>query len=285
MKDYYDILGISPDATQDEIKEQYRFLLHAWHPDKFPNPQQKSKAEERTKELNEAYNILSDSVMRIRYDRERYRNNEQRTEEDENKRRQQEQTEAEERRAAYERQQRKNEEAEREHPQQTKAAGQRAEINNEKTKSFPWIYIVIGIVIILLIQFFFSNNQNQSPQTFQVKNPTENPYKDCITWQETEYHDGETVCIIGKIIFINKSYDDLSGQTIWGARFSMADNTFRVVSVRDSLDEWQDKCVVIRGTLRDRSKQEPEFRNGPWMINSENSTDYSIREAPVGLCQ
>ena len=54
----------------------------------------------------------------------------------------------------------------------------------------------------------------------------------------------------------------------------MADKSFRIVSVGDSLDEWQDKCVVIRGTLRDRSKEEPEFRNGPWMINSEFSTDY-----------
>ena len=36
--------------------------------------------------------------------------------------------------------------------------------------------------------------------------------------------------------------------------------------VGDSLDEWQNKCVVIRGTLRDRSKQEPEFRNGPWIL-------------------
>lgn len=159
-------------------------------------------------------------------------------------------------------------------------------MDNKKSQTSPLTYILIGIVIVLLLQYFFSNNQSQSSSpTFQQSNPTTNPYKDCITWQETEYHDGETVCVIGKIIFVDSSYDDLSGNTIWGARFSMSDNTFRIVSVGDSLDEWQNKCVVIRGTLRDRSKQEPEFRNGPWMINSEFSTDYSVREAPVGQCQ
>jgi len=159
-------------------------------------------------------------------------------------------------------------------------------MSNQKSQTSPLTYILIGIVIVLLLQYLFSNNQTQSSSpTSQQSNPTVNPYKECITWQETEYHDGETVCIIGKIIFVDNNYDDLSGQTISGARFSMAEDTFRVVSVGDSLDEWQNKCVVIRGTLRDRSKQEPEFRNGPWMINSENGSDYTIREAPVGSCQ
>ncbi|RLD03529.1 MAG: hypothetical protein DRI56_12325 [Chloroflexota bacterium] len=159
-------------------------------------------------------------------------------------------------------------------------------MNDKKSQTSPLTYILIGIVIVLLLQYLFSNDQTQSfSTTSQQNNPTVNPYEECITWQETEYHDGETVCVIGKIIFVDSNYDDLSGETIWGARFSMADDTFRVVSVGDSLEEWQGKCVVIRGTLKDRSKQEPEFRFGPWMINSEFSSDYIIREAPVGQCQ
>ena len=159
-------------------------------------------------------------------------------------------------------------------------------MDKQRPQTGPLTYILIGVVIVLLLQYLFSNIQTQSPfSTFQQSNPTVNPYQDCITWQETEYHDGETVCIIGKVIFVDKNFDDLSGETIWGARFSMADNPFHLVSVGDSLDEWQGKCVVIRGTLRDRSKQEPEFRNGPWMINSEFSTDYTIREAPAEQCQ
>jgi curved DNA-binding protein CbpA len=69
MKDYYLILEIEPDAPQDKIREQYLFLIQAWHPDKFPNPAQKTKAEEKTKDINAAYETLRNSVKRAEYDR------------------------------------------------------------------------------------------------------------------------------------------------------------------------------------------------------------------------
>ena len=69
MKSYYQILEIEPDAPQDKIKEQYLFLIQAWHPDKFPNPAQKTKAEEKTKDINAAYEVLRNSVKRAEYDR------------------------------------------------------------------------------------------------------------------------------------------------------------------------------------------------------------------------
>jgi curved DNA-binding protein CbpA len=73
MKDYYQILEIAPSASQDAIKEQYRFLVQAWHPDKFPNPAQKLKAEEKLKEINAAYEFLGNSAKRAEYDsRARY---------------------------------------------------------------------------------------------------------------------------------------------------------------------------------------------------------------------
>jgi len=121
-------------------------------------------------------------------------------------------------------------------------------MDSRKSQFTPLTYIVIGIVIVLLLLFLFSNNQTQSPLIFQERIPTENPYKDCITWQETEYHDGETVCIIGKVIFINYTYDELSGEKLWGARFSMEQDSFHLVSVGSSLDEWQGKCVIIAQT-------------------------------------
>jgi hypothetical protein len=153
---------------------------------------------------------------------------------------------------------------------------------NQKSQFTPLTYILIGIVIVLLVQFLSSNNQSQSQGISQ--SPTDDPYKGCITWQETEYHDGESVCVIGKIISVENNLDELSGERIWHMRFSMAQDSFHLTSVGSSLDEWQGKCVVIRGTLRDRSKQEPEFRNGPWMINNDLDSDYSVREGPVGLC-
>ncbi len=68
MADYYQILEITPDASPEAIKEQYRFLVQAWHPDKFPNPAQKLKAEEKIKEINAAYEILRNPAKRAEYD-------------------------------------------------------------------------------------------------------------------------------------------------------------------------------------------------------------------------
>ncbi len=64
-KDYYQTLGISKTASQDEIKRAFRKLAAKHHPDK--NPGDKA-AEERFKEINEAYTVLSDSEKRKLYD-------------------------------------------------------------------------------------------------------------------------------------------------------------------------------------------------------------------------
>jgi hypothetical protein len=68
LKDYYRILETSFDASATEIRSQYRFLLHAWHPDKFPSSHDKEKAQERTRLLNEAFEILSDPQKKKKYD-------------------------------------------------------------------------------------------------------------------------------------------------------------------------------------------------------------------------
>jgi len=65
-KDYYNILGVSRNATEGEIKQAYRKLARQHHPD--VNPGDKS-AEERFKQINEAYEILSDKEKRQKYDK------------------------------------------------------------------------------------------------------------------------------------------------------------------------------------------------------------------------
>ena len=65
-KDYYDILGVGRDATGDEIKRAYRKLAREHHPDVAHD---KSRAEHYFKEINEAYEVLSDPGKRAQYDR------------------------------------------------------------------------------------------------------------------------------------------------------------------------------------------------------------------------
>ncbi|MDD5606275.1 MAG: molecular chaperone DnaJ [Candidatus Pacebacteria bacterium] len=62
MKDYYKILGIDKNASSEEIKKAYRKLAHQYHPDK------RTGDENKFKEINEAYQILSDKEKRSQYD-------------------------------------------------------------------------------------------------------------------------------------------------------------------------------------------------------------------------
>jgi len=64
-KDYYETLGVSKDATQDEIKTAYRKLAKLYHPDLHPND---AECASKFKEVNEAYEVLGDSNKRSNYD-------------------------------------------------------------------------------------------------------------------------------------------------------------------------------------------------------------------------
>src|SRR3989337_2341676 len=64
-RDYYEILGVNKNASADKIKAAYRKLALQYHPDRNKSPD----AEEKFKEISEAYAVLSDSDKRAQYDR------------------------------------------------------------------------------------------------------------------------------------------------------------------------------------------------------------------------
>ena len=65
-RDYYEVLGVSKDATEDQLKKAYRKLAKENHPDLHPGDKE---CEARFKEINEAYEVLSDADKRAKYDR------------------------------------------------------------------------------------------------------------------------------------------------------------------------------------------------------------------------
>src|SRR3990172_863957 len=65
FRDYYEILGVSRNAKEGEIKKAYRKLARNYHPDLNPN---NKAAEEKFKEIQEAYEVLSDAEKRKKYD-------------------------------------------------------------------------------------------------------------------------------------------------------------------------------------------------------------------------
>ena len=69
MKDYYGILEVNEKASQEIIEKAYKTLVKKYHPDLYSSVQ-KRDAEKKLKDINEAYNILSDSFLRSQYDLE-----------------------------------------------------------------------------------------------------------------------------------------------------------------------------------------------------------------------
>ena len=65
-KDYYEVLGVNKDASENEIRRAYKKLAVKWHPDKHPD--NKKEAEEKFKEISEAYSVLSDPKKKSEYD-------------------------------------------------------------------------------------------------------------------------------------------------------------------------------------------------------------------------
>ena len=148
---HYAILEVEPTATTEEIKQNWRLLRAAWHPDKFKGGSKKL-AEERFKQIEQAYGVLSDPQKRADYDRylaqlrraeedHRQEKEAQRRQEEESRRREQRQAEEERRRREAEEQRTRQEES---HRQQQ----QREHPPKIATNKRP---VLLGMVLILAI--------------------------------------------------------------------------------------------------------------------------------------
>jgi len=69
METYYSIIGVSSNATPDEIKRAYLKLAQKYHPDRFQDPEEKRKANLKFSKITESYRVLSDEKLRAEYDK------------------------------------------------------------------------------------------------------------------------------------------------------------------------------------------------------------------------
>ena len=69
-RDYYEVLGVDKNASEDDIKKAFKKAAMKYHPDRFANATdaEKKDAEEKFKEINEAYQVLSDAQKKQQYD-------------------------------------------------------------------------------------------------------------------------------------------------------------------------------------------------------------------------
>ena len=69
-RDYYEVLGVDKNASEDDIKKAFKKAAMKYHPDRFANASdaEKKDAEEKFKEINEAYQVLSDTQKKQQYD-------------------------------------------------------------------------------------------------------------------------------------------------------------------------------------------------------------------------
>lgn len=73
MSDYYELLGVGPNASAAEVRKAYALLAREKHPDHFPDPDRKAEAERQFQEITTAFNTLSNPKSRAEYDRARER--------------------------------------------------------------------------------------------------------------------------------------------------------------------------------------------------------------------
>jgi len=165
MEDFYRILGVSPNAAPKEIKERFRFLAQAYHPDKFSSAEHKAQADEQFKRINEAYQVLADPQKRAEYDRRTHAEASQPETEKLGQRGQQEDTrrhaeyeqeqqkEAERRHAEDERQRREEADSDRRRATDDQYRKEQEKATQKQRQAVHGLAVVGGIILLILFSF------------------------------------------------------------------------------------------------------------------------------------
>jgi len=109
----------------------------------------------------------------------------------------------------------------------------------------------------------------------------------CIRWTEAGLHDGQTVCVAGRIVQVGHEFDEPSQEDVWRAEFGSKGKDFALVSVGKDISQWQGRCVRVTGTLLNRTSTDlSSYDLAPAMVSLSDidESNFVLESAPESLC-
>lgn len=279
-RDPYEILQVSPKAEIEVIEAAYRRLARKYHPDTSSS----ADATQRMQDLNWAYELLKDPLERARYDRSR--------------------------RPSYNPPPPRSPSPQpppapsrprQPPPRKTEAPGPAPQPQSRRStagqpsflrRNWVWIALVLGAFYLITkpqsqIASIGAGSSGPTNGNSPV-GPTRDAYVDCIPWTSAGLYDGQTKCVIGRIVVVTYDFDVPSSSDVWSAHFSFGEHpNFSLISVDRDISQWQGRCVAVYGTLMDRTSIRDYVQNPePSMVDADpfDGRGFTITAAPEEKC-
>lgn len=279
-RDPYEILQVSPKAEIEVIEAAYRRLARKYHPDTNAS----ADATQRMQDLNWAHELLKNPSERARYDRSR--------------------------RSSHgpppprsasppppPPPARPSPPPPRKPKTSEPAPQPRSQPQGSGRPSFfrsNWVWIALILGAAYLIMKPQADTATTGIGASGIANqissigPTLDTYADCVPWTSAGLYDGQTECVLGRIVVVTYDFDIPSSSDVWAAHFSFGKHPdFSLISVNRDITQWQGRCVAVYGTLMDRTSirdyvQDPE----PSMVDSDpfEGRGFTITSAPDDKC-
>ena len=272
MRDVYEVLQVSPNAEPEVIDAAYRRLARKYHPDTSARPD----AHSRMQEINWAYELLKDPRKRSRYDASRQTTRQSSTPDGSSA------DEGPFGSSPYR--------SPRETDYSPPVAQPVRPVERSALRRY-WPVAALAVVAYLALTRASDGGPPQEPAAggSGLRQSTQtDPYASCLAWTEAGLHDGETVCILGRIMVVTYQFVAEAGQDMWTAEFSFdPEHGFSLISVGEDISEWEGRCVAVYGDLFDRSLiKDYATTPQPSMITSDPflRRGFSITEARNSLC-